>query len=180
MHKATNKSLRILSVVGFSVLATFFAVGVAWLVIGILAVTFKSHGDSLIAGSLPILTASGAVGFVLGLVVSLRLVRSDPKTEQEVERRFVGKGGRGQIYFGAPMFIIALGSPFFLGRLTQVLGDREGAYLWLGFIAVVLVLSFVIRDHIPERAVIPIGIIGWLLVVLLAIGFAVYMSRQPM
>ena len=84
-----------------------------------------------------------------------------------------------QIYSGAPVFIVAVGSPLILGRLTHILGDRGAAYVWLGFVAVVLVGSYIIRDHIPERFIIPIGIIGWLLVVLGAIGLCVYMMHQP-
>jgi hypothetical protein len=84
-----------------------------------------------------------------------------------------------QIYSGAPMFIVAVGTPLILGRLTHILGDRGAAYVWLGFVAVVLVVSYIIRDHIPERFIIPIGIIGWLLVILGGAGLCVYMMHQP-
>jgi hypothetical protein len=179
MNDDLDKSSRILSAVGFSILSAFFGVGIGWVIAIILQVVFDSHGDSIIAGCEPILAAGGVVGLVIGLVVSVRVAKSDPKTKRKVQKRFVGRGSRMQIYFGVPAFIVAFGSPLILSRLTHILGDRGAAYVWLGFVAVVLVVSYIIRDHIPERFIIPIGIIGWLLVVLGAIGLCAYMMHQP-
>jgi hypothetical protein len=174
-----DKLSRILSGVGFSILTAFFGVSIAWIGVLILQVVFDSHGDSIIAGCEPILTAGGVIGLVSGLIVSMRVAKSDPKTRQKIEKRFVGRGGQMQIYFGAPAFIVAVGTPLILGRLTHTLGDNGAAYVWLGFIAVVLVVSLIIREHIPERFIIPIGIIGWLLIVLGAFGLCIYMMHQP-
>jgi len=145
----------------------------------ILAAMFKSHGDSIIAGCLPILAAGGAVGLVTGLIVSVRVAKSAAQTRRKVQERFIGRRAQMQIYSGVPVFIVAIGTPLLLGRLAPILGDRVAAYVWLGFVAVVLVLSFIIRDHIPERLLIPIGIIGWLMLVLAAIGLCIYMLHQP-
>jgi hypothetical protein len=176
MSNIPNKSPRILSIVGFSVLTTFFAVGVAWIVILILASTFRSYGDRLITGSEPILIACGAAGFVIGLVISMRV--AEP-IGQKLEKRFVGRGGRMQIFMGAPMFILVIGWPLLFDRLTHILSDSVAAYVSLGFVAVVLVGSIVIHDRIPEKLLVPIGIAGWLLVVLAAFGLCIYMMRQP-
>jgi hypothetical protein len=91
MNIVPNRSSRILSIVGFSILAAFFGVGIAWLAVGILATIFKQHGDQLVAGSMPILIAGGVLSFIVGLVVSVRIAKSDPKTEQRIEKRYVGR-----------------------------------------------------------------------------------------
>jgi hypothetical protein len=163
----------------FLFLTAFFGVSVAWIGVLIFQAIVDRKGDNIIAGCEPILAAGGVIGLVSGLIVSMRAAKSDTKTRQKIGKRFVGRGGQMQIYFGAPMFIVAVGTPLILGRLTHTLGDRGAAYVWLGFIAVVLVASYIIRDHIPERFIIPIGIIGWLLVVLGAIGLCIYMMHQP-
>jgi hypothetical protein len=180
MNEASDKWARILGVIGFSVMSAFFAVGVALLAVGILATNFKSHIDRLITGSLPILIGSGTVGLVIGLVVSLRVAKSDAKRQQEVESRFLGRRGWMAIYFGAPMFIFVAGAQFFIDALTRILGTREGIYVYFGFFLVILTLSLVISNHIPRRVVISIGIVGWLLIVVLAIWFVVDTIRQPM
>jgi len=165
--------------VGFSVLSAFFGVGVAWIGVMILAAIFKSQDDSIIAGCLPMLAAGGAGGLVTGLIVSVRVAKSAAQTRRKVQKRFVGRGAQMQIYSGVPVFIVAIGTSLLLGRLAPILGDRVAAYVWLGFVAVVLVLSFIMRDHIPERLLIPIGIIGWLLLILGAIRLCIYMLHQP-
>ena len=177
MNNIPNKSSWILSVVGFSVLAAFCGVGVAWIVVGILANAFKSHGDQLVAGCMPTLIAGGVLGFVAGLVVSIRAAKSDPKTEQKIEKKYIGKGGRVQIYFGAPMFVIAACTPI-LERLSHILGNRIAIYVYLGFALAIIAVSLFLYDRIPERFIIPVGIIGWLLVVVLAFGLCFYMMRQ--
>ena len=179
MSNTSNKSSRILSVVGFSVLATFFGVGVAWLVVGVLAVIFKQHGDQLVAGSMPILIAGGTLGFLVGLVISVRVAKADPETERKIEKRYVGRRGRVQIYFGAPLFIVAASTPL-LEMLSHRFGDRIAIYSYFAFFLLAIAVSLFLYDRIPERFIVPIGIIGWLLIVLLAVGFSFYMMHQPM
>jgi hypothetical protein len=179
MSNTSNKSARILSVVGFSVLSTFFGVGVAWLVVGILAALFKQHGDQLIAGSMPILVAGGALGFLVGLVISVRVAKADQETEQKIEKKYVGRRGRMQIYFGAPLFVVAASTPL-LDTLSHHFGDRIAIYSYFGFFLTVIAMSLFLYNRVPERFIIPIGIVGWLLIVLFAVGFSVYMMRQPM
>ncbi len=181
MSNISNRSSRTLSVVGFSVLATFFGVGVTWIVVMILASISKRLGDQIFAGSMPmlILFAGGALGLVAGLVVSIRAARSGSKTEQRIRKRYVGRGGRVQIYFGAPMFVIAACTPL-LDLLSRRFGDRTAIYSYFGFILVVVLVSLFLYERIPARFIVPIGIIGWLLVVLGGIGVCLYMLRQPM
>lgn len=175
---APNKSSRILSVVGFSILAAFVGVGIAWLVVGILAAIFKWPGDQIFAGSIPILIAGGAFGLVVGLVVSFRVARSDPETEQKLEKRCVGRRGRLQIYLGAPLFVVNAATPL-LDVLSHHYGDRIAIYGFFGFFLAVMAVSLFLYDRIPEKFIIPIGIVGWLLIVLLAVGFSFYMMHQP-
>jgi hypothetical protein len=173
MNDVPNKLSRILSVVGFSILAVFFGVGVAWLAVGILVSIFNRHGDQLITGCMPILVAGGVLGFVAGLVVSLREARSDPKTEQKIVKRFMGKSGRETIYLGVPMLVIAACAPL-LEPLSHHFGDRIAIYSYYGFALVVIAVSLLLYDRIPERFIISVGVIGWLLFVLMTFGFWYY------
>jgi hypothetical protein len=132
MSTTPNKSTRILPIVGFSVLAAFCGVGVTWLPVSILAILFKHHREQIVAGCMPILIAGGVLGFVADMVVSTRVARSDPKTEQEIERRYVGSNGRLKIYFGAPLFVFAA-SGALVDLLSRHLSNRVTAYTYFGF-----------------------------------------------
>lgn len=176
MNNAPNISSRVLSFVGFSVLCAFFGVGVVWILIGIFAATFKQNGDPLIAGSLPMLIAGGVIGLAMGLVVSIKTARLNKKTAQKIEKRFLGRGDRLRIYFGAPLFVIAAGMPLF-ERLSHRFGDSIAIYISLGLALGVLAFSLFVYDRIPARFIIPVGVIGWLLIVLGAFGFCFYTMR---
>jgi hypothetical protein len=83
----------------------------------------------------------------------------------------VGRRGRLTIYLGAQIFIFAAFTPV-VGTLSKRFGDHADIYSCLAFLLVVVAVSLFLYDRIPERFIVPIGIIGWLLTVLLAIGFA--------
>jgi hypothetical protein len=55
-------------------------------------------------------------------------------------------------------------------RLAQIVGEKAVAYVALGIALIIVAMSLVLYNRIPERFIIPVGIIGWLLIVLLAFG----------
>jgi hypothetical protein len=170
-----NNSSRFLSIVGFVVLSAFCGVGIAWIVVGLLANSiFKTHADGFIAKSMPILLAGGLLGLIIGVVVAVRATRKDPETAKRIEKKYIRPSDRMRIYFGAPIFVTAI-SAFFFERLLRAVGTGAGAYIGLGVFLAIIFLSLFLYDRIPAELIIPIGIIGWLLTVLLAIGFTLYM-----
>jgi len=163
----------ILSIGGFAVLAGLSGFGLTWLVIGFFAKgIFKNTNDQLdfAAKSMPILIAGGIIGFIVGLVVSLKVAKADPKTEEEIEKKYIGLGGRVKIFLGAPVFVMALLARFFEGLLDKV-GAAMGAYIALGIALVIIAVSLVLYDRIPAKFIIPIGIIGWMLTLSMILWF---------
>lgn len=167
---------RIFSVGGFAILAGLSGFGATWLVVGILAkVIFKTIDSQLdfAAKSMPILIAGGIVGFIIGLVASLKVAMADPKTEAEVETKYIGQTGRMKIYMGAPVFIIAVFVAPFFEKLLRMFGTATGAYMELGIALVIIAASLYLYDRIPEKIILPIGIIGWMLTLAMIFWFAV-------
>lgn len=170
-----NTSSRLLSVIGFVVLSAFCGVGLAWIIVGLFASSMvKGRADSFVAQSMPVLAVGGVLGFVIGLLVAMRVARADPETEAKLRKKYIRRSDRVRIYFGAPMFVIAISVPL-LEPLTRLVGTSAGAYIWLGIALAIIALSLFIHDRLPDRSIIPIGIIGWLLTILLAIGMGLYM-----
>ena len=167
---------RILSIGGFAVLAGLCGFGATWLVAGFLAKEiFKTVDEQLdfATKSMPILIAGGIISFIIGLVVSLKVAKADPKTEAEVEKKYIGQDGRLKIYFGAPIFImaaIAMLTPLF-DSLERNAGPNIAPYIMLGIALIILAAAWTLYDHIPERFIIPIGIIGWMLALSMVIWF---------
>lgn len=162
-----------LSIGGFAVLAGLAGFGLTWLVVGFWAIhIYKNIDDQFVfaAKSMPMLIAGGIIGFIVGLVVSLKVARADPKTKEEIERKYVGLGGRLQIFLGAPVFVMALFVRFF-ERLLDKAGGSIGTYVALGIILVMVAVSLVLYDRIPAKLVIPIGVIGWMLTLSMMLWF---------
>lgn len=183
MNQFLNKVSSVLRIFGFSILSAFFGVGVAWILVAIAARISRNHGIQILTGSMPILLLGGVVGFITGLVISLRVAKASLKTKAKIEEKYVsGRGGRARIYntlpiyFGGPMLIIAISIPL-IDRLTPILGIRSAVYVHLGFVLAILATSLFVYDRIPKKLIIPIGIIGWLLTLLLAVCFAFYTLR---
>ena len=167
---------RILSIVGFTVLAGLCGFGTTWLVIGFLAKgIFKTVDNQFdfAAKSMPILIAGGIIGFIIGLVVSLKVAKADPKTEEEVEKKYIGQTGRMKIYMGAPVFVIVVIDGLFFESFLNTFGSAIGACIGLGIALAIIAVSLFLYDLIPEKFIIPIGIIGWLLTLSMALWFAV-------
>jgi hypothetical protein len=169
---------RILSIGGFAVLAGLCGFGATWLVAGFLAKEiFKTVDEQLdfATKSMPILIAGGIISFIIGLVVSLKVAKADPTTEAELVKKYVGQTGRLKIYFGAPIFImaaIARLTPLF-GALERNVGPNIAPYIMLGIALIILAAAWALYDHIPQRFIIPIGIIGWMLTGAMIFLFAV-------
>jgi len=166
------KSLtRILSIIGFSILSGMFGLGVTWIVV---AFVFVRGNDDRLTKIMPLLLIGGIVGLIVGIVVALRVAKTDPETEEAIERKYIGRSGRMKIYVGAPMAVMA-GLTFLFGEsFLNKVGDATGAYLGLGIFLVILAMSLFLHDRIPEKFIIPIGIIGWLLILLLFVWFAFF------
>ena len=117
MGNTPGKSSRILSVIGFSILAAFSGVAGARLVVGILAAIFRHHREQLIPGSMPFLFAGGAQCFLIGLVVAGYVANAAHGTRQKIEKNYFDRSGRQQIYFGAHLFIVAACLPLAINRM---------------------------------------------------------------
>jgi hypothetical protein len=145
-------------------------------VVGFLAkIIFKDFDNQLdfAAKSMPILIAGGIICFIVGLVVSLNVAKADPKTEEEIEKKYIGLSGRVKIYLGAPVFVMALLACFF-ERLLDKVGAATGAYVALGIALVIIAVSLVLYDRIPAKLIIPIGIIGWMLTLSMILWFFLF------
>ena len=157
-----NNASRLLSALGFVVLSTFCGIGFTWMIIGF----FAGAMNSFVAKSMPILALGGVLGFATGLVVALRVARAGPQAQARLEKKYIRPSDRVRIYLGAPMFIGAVISIPLLERNLNM-------YVWLGIFLAIIALSLFIHDRLPQRSIIPIGIIGWLLTIMfgLAYGF---------
>jgi hypothetical protein len=165
---------RILSIVGFSILSGLFGLGLTWLAVGFYSkFAFKTVDAQLdfAAKNMPTLIVGGIVGCIVGIIVSLRVAKLDPQTEEAIEKKYVGAGGQFYIYFGAPMFVFTVLAFRFGERFLNKVGTATGAYLGLGIFLAVLTISLILQNHIPKKFIVPIGIIGWLLILLSAVWF---------
>ncbi len=162
-----------LSIGGFAVLAGLAGFGLTWLVVGFWAIhIYKNVNDQFVfaAKSMPVLIAGGIIGFIVGLVVSAKVAKADPKTEEEIERKYVGLGGRLRIYLGFPFFVMALLTSL-LGQLPRLVGEKYFVYVALGIVLAITAVSLFLYDRIPKRFIVPIGIVGWMLTLSLIIWF---------
>jgi hypothetical protein len=174
MNDTTNKLSRALSVAGFSVLAGFFGVGVAWIVIGIWASVFKHQSvfRDMASQIMPFLIGGGVAGFIIGLMVSLRVAKADRETEQKVVAKYVGRRGEMKIYLGFPMLLFVATMPF-SQRISHLLGTNHVEYVTLGLLMASVAIGLFLYDRIPRRFIVPVGIISWFLIIIGALAFAV-------
>jgi hypothetical protein len=126
-----------------------------------------------LADSAGIFIIGGVVGFIVGLVISLKVANANPKTEEEIERKYVGGAGRMQIYFGAPIFIIAVLGKMFFEKLLNRAGTETGVWVAFGVALVIFMTGLILYEHVPPKFVIPIGIIGWMLTLAMILSSAV-------
>ncbi len=88
-----------------------------------------------------------------------------------MENKYVGVGGRLDIYFGAPVFIIVVLGKLLFEKLLHVAGLKIGIWIVFGIALAIITVSLLIHDRIPAKLRIPIGIIGWLLTISIIFWF---------
>jgi hypothetical protein len=165
---------RILSIAGFSVLSGLCGVGVAYFLLYIIAVLIHGSGKkrdviNFFADHVYCLPIGGILGLIAGLIISLNFNKQNLAVQERVEKKYVGGTGRLKIYLGAPAFISGL----IIISFNKLLHfeDGKGPYLGLGICLAIVALSLFVYDRIPAKLIIPIGIVGWLLIVAYAVWF---------
>lgn len=173
VNHSQNKLARLVSMIGFVVLSTLFGVGLAWILFGLWVIVAHKHDfPSAAEVAMSFLVGAGALGFGAGLAIAIRVTRSGPETEKGIAARYLRRrSDRVRIYGGAPSALsIALISLLF-PHLERAVGDSVASYVALGIFLVIFGLSLFLYDRIPSKYIIPIGVIGWLLIVAAAIVF---------
>jgi multisubunit Na+/H+ antiporter MnhE subunit len=164
-----QKAKRIFCTAAFGILGGFGGVGVAWLVIAALATRMsKEHGNAFIAASIPKLIVGAILGFGLALGFARFLFRKRADAVQEaVEKKY----GIGKLYSGIPVFLLTLFMRLLVpwwDRLERKFGIAAPPCLLFGMCAVVLVVSLLVRPRIPRRLLVPLGLLGWMLTLIIA------------
>jgi hypothetical protein len=87
--------------------------------------------------------------------------------------KFISAGQRWMIFTGIvwPCFagLALTGEP-----LLRVLGDNIGIYIILGIFMAIFATAMVLYDRLPDRFIIPVGVIGWILTIILAMGLVLW------
>ena len=81
-------------------------------------------------------------------------------------RPSVGPFGVGVVFWGAGMFILTLATTQH-DALARFLGP-EIDYIFLGLLAILMIVSMILLERIPKKVAILAGTIGWILTFLLA------------
>jgi hypothetical protein len=167
MNGFLKQLLRVLPAAAFSALSAFCGVGLAWrMVSGEWLASWHIPGagarEAPVAASMPVLAllvAGGVAGAIVGLVCSLRLLILDG-----------GDTNRGvmKLYLGVPISILFWLAPL-LRWLGQIVGQNADVYATIAVMLVVFVLSLILYDHIPQKLLIPLGVVAWMLT--LALGW---------
>jgi hypothetical protein len=175
MNNVPKRSRSFISAMGIVVLATFVGMGVASIITTLrTGGVSKKHAADLIAQSMPFLKIGGAGGFIVGVVVAICIAKARPETRTWLDQRLIRRD-RPRIYLGAPMFVIAV-LALFMERLPRLVGESAFPYVALGIALAVIAISLFLYDRIPQRFIIPIGIVGWILAAAVGVGVAIYMS----
>ena len=112
------------------------------------------------------MVAGGAIGFIFGSACALFFFRRRPLSAQlEVERKYVSTAGLANIFLGVPVFFIFLTIMMAYDPLARRVGERFAPYCLLGIITGIVSAGLILRDHIPRRLQLPIGLLGWLLTI---------------
>lgn len=159
--------------IGFVVLSAVFGLGLAWILIWLwMVVAFKRNSqDAVVAGSMPFLLAGGVIGFAVSLGIVIWLSRSGPKAEERIVGRFVRRRDRLGIYSGAPHAVGMALACLLFPHLERAVGFAVAPYVALGVILAIEGLGLFLYDRISPEYIIPIGVVGWLLLVAGAVVF---------
>jgi hypothetical protein len=175
-----QKSKRIFCSVAFAILGAFAGVGVVAAVLNALANGMsREHGNTLMAGSIPKLMIGAVSGFGLGLAFAVFLFKTRADAvQEEVEKKY----GLGRIYSGVPAFLMMMSASLLTpwwDRLERRFGIAAVPCLLFGVCAVVLVLCLVIRPRIPRRLLVPLGLLGWMLALIIGCWVGWVLDHSP-
>jgi hypothetical protein len=126
----------------------------------------QNLGNEIMSG----FVIGGITGFIAGLVVSLKVARRDPEAVAELEKKYVGWGGRLDIYVGFPVLVAALLTPLF-GRLSKLVGQKYDVYVIVGIIFAIIGTYLYLLNWMPKKWALPMGIAGWLITLALVFWF---------
>jgi len=90
-----------------------------------------------------------------------------------MNNKYIGPGGRWMIFWGAPCFVIAIivcKAPL----LEYIVGSKAAVYVFWGIAMLLAIINYILIDWIPQKLVIPIGIVGWILTASLLYWFFVF------
>jgi len=118
-------------------------------------------------------TLGGMAGLIFGLIISSVVVRGDAKTKYGPNEKFIGGGQRWMIFSGAIWPLLAALFCVF-EPLNHIFGNSAGSYVALGIMMAIFVAAMVLYDRLPKRLIISIGVIGWILTFILAIGLVLW------
>ena len=173
VNNGRSKPTRLFSIIGFAVLSTLFGVGLAWVSFALWAGASKRDFTTTVDSSVPFMLGGATLGLSVGLAIAIWVSRSGLKIEEKIIARFVRRGDRLRIYGGAP-FAVSIGLFFLLlPHLERIVGSDVGPYVALGVFLAIQALGLFLYDRIPPKYIIPIGVIGWLLIVAAAVVFGV-------
>jgi hypothetical protein len=152
----------------FAILGSFSGAGVVSAAAGIFAGDYLMNQK--LADRIFLLDALGGMtGLIFGLIISSVVVREEAKTTYSSNEKLIGAGQHWMIFAGiiGPC-LAALACAF--EPLVQIFGDNVGCYVALGIMMAIFATIMILYDHVPKRFIIPIGIIGWMLTFILAMG----------
>jgi hypothetical protein len=164
-----NRFTRVWPAAGFSVLTGLCGAGVAWFITCLFA-KFGTGGRMT-----PWLVAGGIGGIVVGIAISTFVFRSGSRGEEMLEQKFMGEEGREQIYLGVVLSAIIALMPF-IGWIGRLVGPRMDIFVDFGAGLGIVALSLVFYDRLPRSFIIPAGVIGWILAVVVAFCFCCFGS----
>jgi hypothetical protein len=115
----------------------------------------------------------GVASFIFGLIIFSFVVRGDAKIKYGTKEKLIGGGQRWMIFSGAIWPLLAVLFCVF-EPLDHIFGDSVGSYVALGILMAIFVAAMVLYDRLPNRFIIPVGIVGWILTLIIAIGLVLW------
>jgi hypothetical protein len=75
----------------------------------------------------------------------------------------IGPAGRWYIFSGIPFAAVAIFQTAIAPSLDHFVGQRADSYVDLLIIAAIVVAALILYDHVPQKLVLPLGIVGWII-----------------
>jgi hypothetical protein len=170
-HTASRFGRRAWSVFfigSFAILGSFSGTGVVSAAAGIFAGNYLMNQK--LADRIFFLDfLGGMAGLIFGLIISSIVVREEAKIKYGSNEKLIGAGQRWMIFTGIIWPCLAILACAF-EPLVHIFGDKVGCYIALGIMMAIFATFMILYDHAPKRIIIPIGVIGWILTFILAMG----------